>query len=85
MYLHTSAYSLHKNVHFSVYGENVVIGLQNLIIIGLYWNYNKLITMKEKVWCCVFFFFYVMLLLTDRVLSESAWKMVLSSNIFISN
>jgi len=25
MYLHTSAYSLHKSVPFSVYGENVVI------------------------------------------------------------
>ena len=84
MYLHTSAYSFHKKVPFSVYGENVVIGLQNLIIIVLFWNYNKTISTKEKILCTLFFLVYCTTLLTDRIISESLWKVIVSSNILCS-
>ena len=83
MYLHTAAYSYHKGVHFSVYGENVVIGLQNLIIIALQWKFNKQITLKEKLLCGIIFFLYCALLFTDTLLSESAWKLIVSSNILV--
>ncbi len=62
MYLHTSAYSFHKGVPFSVYGENVVILIQNLIIISLFWNYNKGVSRNEKVLCSVFFLLYTLTL-----------------------
>jgi len=84
MYLHTSAYSLHKGVHFSVYGENAVIGVQNLIIIILYWKYNKSIQMKEKILCTLFFLAYCVLLLTDKVIPENVWRLIVSSNILVS-
>mmetsp|Transcript_40519 Transcript_40519/g.39037 ORF Transcript_40519/g.39037 Transcript_40519/m.39037 type:complete len:117 (-) Transcript_40519:442-792(-) len=83
MYLHTSAYSFHKGVHFSVYGENAVIGLQNLIIIYLYWKYNKSITWKEKLFCSLFFLAYVVVLFSNKFLSEPMWKVIVSSNILV--
>mmetsp|Transcript_17244 Transcript_17244/g.12316 ORF Transcript_17244/g.12316 Transcript_17244/m.12316 type:complete len:149 (-) Transcript_17244:321-767(-) len=83
MYLHTSAYSYHKGVHFSVYGENAVIGVQNLIIILLYWKYNKSIQWKEKLFCVLFFLIYCFILFSDKVIPETLWKLIVSSNILV--
>lgn len=48
MYLHTSAYSIHNNIPFSVYGENLIILFQSLIMIMLMWTFSKSINFTEK-------------------------------------
>ena len=84
MYLHTSAYSLHKNVPFSVYGENVVIGFQNFIIIIMFWKYNHDVLRKEKIFCTLFFIAYSAVLLSDKIISDNMWQLIVYSNIICS-
>ena len=84
MYLHTSAYSIHKNIPFSVYGENLIILMQNLVIIMLFWIYSKSIGFVEKLFCFIFFAAYSFILLQDKHVSEQGWNMVQSSNIVFS-
>jgi len=55
LYLHTAAYSIHQGIGFSVYGENVIILMQNLVIILLFWGIDKSIGGIEKLICTVLF------------------------------
>jgi len=58
VYLHTTANSMHKNIPFSVYGENGLILCQNYVIIMLIWAYDKSISIVEKVLVFGFFAAY---------------------------
>ena len=70
MYLHTTTYSLHQKIPFSVYGENAIIGAQNLVIIFLIWQYNKSIGTGEKILLSLFFFTYSFLLFQDTMITD---------------
>ena len=84
MYLHTTTYSIHKNLPFSVYGENMIILFQNFIIIFLFWTFSKGIGSFEKIGCFVFMIAYSFLLVQDKHLTEDMWGLVASSNILFS-
>lgn len=62
MYLHTSAYSIHKGINFSVYGENVIIMMQNFVIVLLFWAFDKSIKGTEKLLCFLGLGAYIFLL-----------------------
>lgn len=65
MYLHSSSYSLHHNIPFSVYGENYFILVQNFIIVLLFWTYSKEIGILEQIFCLAFISGYSFLLFSD--------------------
>lgn len=81
MYLHTSAYSIHKNIPFSVYGENLIILFQNLVIIFLFWSFSKTIGFTEKLFLAISIAAYSYILFQDKYVNEQGWNMIQSSNI----
>ena len=85
MYMNTTGYSLHKHIPFSVYGENLIILLQNFVIVLLYWAFNKTIGSLEKLFLAFAFAAYAFLLFQDKHISEDQWSIISSSNIALSN
>jgi hypothetical protein len=84
MFAHTSFYSIHKKMPFSVYGENLIILAQNFIIVMLFWLYNKRIGILEKIVCFAFIVSYFSFLYQDHYLTEEMWEIVTKSNLFLS-
>ena len=68
-----------QGIPFSVYGEALIICVQNFVIILMIWNYNKAIGMAEKFLTFAFFCAYAYLLF-NNLLSESQWQLVSSSS-----
>eukprot|EP00352_Strombidinopsis_acuminata_P005593 CAMPEP_0176372076 /NCGR_PEP_ID=MMETSP0126-20121128/25143_1 /TAXON_ID=141414 ORGANISM="Strombidinopsis acuminatum, Strain SPMC142" /NCGR_SAMPLE_ID=MMETSP0126 /ASSEMBLY_ACC=CAM_ASM_000229 /LENGTH=270 /DNA_ID=CAMNT_0017731785 /DNA_START=23 /DNA_END=835 /DNA_ORIENTATION=+ len=80
MYTNTASFSMHLGLSFSVFGENLVILVQNMIIILLIWNYNKTIGIAQKGAFVVLAGLYMTILFQDQLISEDAWKMIQSSS-----
>ena len=76
MYIHTSSYSIHHKIPFSVYGENLIILMQNFVIVLLFWAYSKNIGAIEKLFCLVFMSGYSYVLFDDKLLNDEQWNMV---------
>ena len=83
MYINTSSYSMHQKIPFSVYGENLIILCQNIVIIFLMWSYNKSISTLEKLAVVAFFATYSFLLFGDTLLTEQHWAIIAQSNIMV--
>ena len=82
--LHQSAYSILKGVAFSIYGDFLIILVQNIIIVGLFWTYSREISAAEKASLTVFFLAYSYLLFSGyRYLSASQWDWIQSTNMAI--
>jgi len=65
MFLHTASYGVHAAMPFSVYGENLIILVQDIIIIFLFWHYSKDIGPGEKLIFSVAFTGYSYVLFAD--------------------
>jgi len=76
MYLHSSGYSIHQKIPFSVYGENLIILAQNLVIVLLFWTYNKSIGLFEKLVIIGMLIGYYFVLFTDKYLDDQQWELV---------
>ncbi len=76
MFAHTSFYSIHKKMPFSVYGENLIILAQNFIIVLIFWNFSKKIQLLEKVECFAFIVGYFTILYQDKYLTEEMWTII---------
>lgn len=84
MYLNTSTYGIHNQMPFSVYGENLIILVQSLIIVLLFWAYSKDIGSVEKAFVGSLIGGYGFVLLQDKHVTEEMWALVTSSNFFLS-
>lgn len=74
MLIHSSAYSIQANIPFSVYGESLIILVQNTIIILLFWTYSKEIGAAEKVGLALGLSAYSFVLFSgDRFLAKEGW------------
>ena len=71
-------------IAFSVYGESLIIMVQNYIIIWLIWTYNKNISFLEKVGVFVFFSVYGWAMFSNQVFTEQHWQLIQSSNTVMS-
>ena len=47
--MQSAGFAISKGLTFSVYGENVIVLAQNIVIMFLVWNLNKQIGIGEKV------------------------------------
>jgi len=79
LYLHNSAYAIHKGFPFSIYGENLIMMFQNYILIMLIWTYEKEVHMFEKIFTCIFITLYSFMLYDDKLISEQVWVVLTSS------
>jgi mannose-P-dolichol utilization defect protein 1 len=69
-FINTSAYSIHLALPFMVFGESLVILVQNLGITILIWTMDKKIGIMEKIMYLVFTSGYMFVLFNDTLLSE---------------
>jgi len=46
--MQTAGFAMYKGMPFSAYGESVIVGVQNLIIVLLIWGYNEKIQFVER-------------------------------------
>ncbi len=77
MLIHSSAYSIQANIPFSVYGESLIILVQNTIIILLFWTFSKEIGAAEKAGLAIGLSAYSFVLFSgDRFLSKDGWDNV---------
>merc|ERR1711957_298316 len=56
IFMQTAGSAMAMSIPFSVYGESIIIMVQNFFILLLIWNYNKSIGAIEKM---AVFLFYV--------------------------
>ena len=62
IFMQTAGSAMFMGLAFSVYGESVIIFVQNIFIILLLWTYNKNIGILEKAGVIGFFAGYAYLL-----------------------
>lgn len=83
--INTSGYSIMRSVPFSVYGESLIILVQNFLIVMLFWVYSKDIKVTEKLAMFIFFSAYSFVLFSGaRFLSPSSWSLIQQSNLALS-
>ena len=84
-FANTAAYSMHLALPMSVYGEALIILVQNLLIIMLLWSYDKNIGMFEKLFFAAAISGYMYVLFSGNVdVPEEAWVYISSSTIMFS-
>ena len=76
---------MHSKIPFSVYGDNLIILMQNFVIVLLLWTFNKQISAVEKLFCFVLMTSYSYFLFSDVFLTEEQWQYVAQSNLLLSN
>jgi len=76
MYLNTSGYSFHQSLPFSVYGENVFLLGQNLVIIMLFFTYDKSISIVEKLLAPLIIAAYSFILIQDKFIQPELWQLI---------
>ena len=70
VFLNTLGNARYQGLAFSDYGENAIIIVQNIVVILLIYNYDKTISMIEKLAFVVFFGAYAFLLLDATMVPE---------------
>lgn len=85
MLMHSSGYSIQANIPFSVYGESLIILMQNFLIVLLFWAFSKDIGAAEKVFVFAFITSYSFVLFSGNTyLDKNMWELVQKSNLGLS-
>jgi mannose-P-dolichol utilization defect protein 1 len=79
MYINTAAQGIHKGVPFSVWGENAIIFVQMVVIIGMIWMFSFGIKFFEKLAVIIVVGGWATFVLNDQGVSEDVWIMISSS------
>ena len=83
--MQTAGSAMFMGLAFSVYGESVIIMVQNFFIILLLWVYNKNISLLEKLAVIAFFSGYgYILFATPQLIEQYQWDIISSSNSILS-
>jgi mannose-P-dolichol utilization defect 1 len=82
--LHAASYSISQNIPFSVYGETLIILVQNVVIILMFWVYSKEISVVEKLVLFLLFNSYGFVLFQGKTyLDDYMWSLVQKSNMIL--
>ena len=87
IFMQTAGQGKFSGLSFTVYGESLIITVQNLIIILLIWIYNKNIGILEKLFIFAFMAGYAVLLfdpIEKGILQEEHWKLITSASTFMN-
>ena len=85
--MQTAAFGLYSHTPFSVFGETLIIMVQNFIIIALIWKYNPDIPKSEVLMIAGFIFSYAMLIFdpfNQSILKDNHWAFITSCSTFMS-
>jgi mannose-P-dolichol utilization defect protein 1 len=85
MLMHSSGYSIQAAIPFSVYGESLIILVQNFLIVLMFWAFSKEIGVAEKIGVFLFFSAYSFVLFSGNTyLDKDMWELVQKSNLGLS-
>lgn len=84
VYMQTAAQAMSSGLPFSVYGENLIILVQNAMIMLLIFQYNKDIGMLEVMFVIGFFGAWGFSLFAGGFMTPELWQMVSTSNSVLS-
>mgnify|MGYP000864314278 CR=1 FL=1 len=82
--MQTAALAMSKGMAFSVYGENLIILVQNAAIILLIWQFNKDINIIVKILVLLFWIGYAYILFTPNFLGNNEWTLISSSSTLLN-
>ena len=82
--MQTAGFAMAKGLSFSVYGENLIIMVQNYMVIGMIWYYNEKFNWSEGVIMTVVFVWFGYVLFVPGQLSMEMLENFLSANIIFS-
>ncbi len=84
MLINTSAISISKSIPFSVYGESIIILLQNFLIVLLFWVYSKDIGAAEKgLMFLIFSGYSFILFVQNNMIDDKMWEIIGQSNMVL--
>lgn len=83
-YLGFVANSMYNKLSFGIYGESVIINIQNAFIILLFWQYSDKTTFSGKVTFTLFSAIYSYLLFDGSLMTETYWSLVVSFGLMLS-
>ena len=82
-FANTCFFAIHLKLPLSVYGETVLISIQNAFMVLLLWTFSKTVCRVEKVIVFSIASTYIYTLLNDG-LQEETWTLIASSTICFS-
>lgn len=85
--MQTAGQGRFSGLHFSVYGESLIITVQNYIIILLIWYYNKSIGFIEKLFIFLLIVGYGAVLFDvfgHGILKDEHWSFITGQNTIMS-
>ena len=82
--MQTAGQAITQGIPFTVYGESLIIMVQNFVIIQLIWNYNKTVGFVEKLLVSVFFMAYGYTMFKTTMITPELWTLISSSSSLLS-
>ena len=83
-WFNTMSFARHLDLSLSVYGESILITLQNFIVILFIYYYDAGVASAEKVLFLGLFALYATILLQDEIMTETHWRLV-SGTVMLSS
>ena len=83
-YIGFVATSMYNKLSFGIYGESVIINIQNAIIILLFWWYSGKTAFIGKAMFTSFSLMYSYLLFDGSLMTETYWSFVVSFGLLLS-
>lgn len=85
IYLQTAGQAINKGLPFSVYGENLIVAAQCVVIIILIWGYDTKIGIVEKLVVLFGLSGYAFILFNpEGFIDEQRWILISQSNVFLT-
>ena len=72
-------YFQHVNLAFSLYGEVVMLCIQNCILIAQIWFYSKSISTTSKIRCFSFTWIYISIFIFSSGIPEYIWRLLITT------
>ena len=82
--MQTAGIAIGNGIAFSVYGESLIIMVQNFVVIMMIWQHNKSIGLVQKLAVAAFFAGYAYVLFTPGFLTQEHRDLISGSTIALS-
>lgn len=78
-YFHTMCYARHRGLGLHIYGEVILIAIQNFTILMCFYKFDKSVQLREKAVFLALFSVYAFILLQGTMVPEPTWKLIIST------
>lgn len=78
-YFHTMCYARYRGLGLHIYGEVILIAIQNFTILMCFYRFDKSVRVQEKVTFLALFALYAFFLLQGSMVPELAWRALMGT------